>query len=491
MLNLHDDTKILDRSVSLAQEDSLPLFVDLDGTLIKSDLLLESFCALLKHNPFYLFLAFIWLLHGKAYLKQQIAVRVHLDASLLPYHAGFLDYLQAEAATGRQLFLATAANNILARQVADHLGIFHGVLASDRCSNLSGKQKLHAILAECREGQFDYAGNGAVDLPILSCARNAILVNPTERVKKATQQTAQLQRIFAEPRAGLVPYLKALRVHQWLKNLLLFVPLFTAHEWSNLTLVLHAFLGWFAFSQCASSVYLLNDLLDLPADRNHPRKRTRPLAAGDIPLLYGGVLMILLLFMGLSTAVGLSWRFLGLVLLYLICNLAYSLRLKTMVLIDVLILAGLYTLRIIAGAAAIEATPSFWLLAFSVFVFLSLALVKRCSELHSCLKMSQKETRGRDYHVSDLDYLHSMGTASGYLAVLVLALYVNSPELAESYSHPEILWVLCLTTLYWISRVWLKAGRGEMHDDPLVFTIKDRGSQLVLIANITAVLLAL
>jgi 4-hydroxybenzoate polyprenyltransferase len=345
-------------------------------------------------------------------------------------------------------------------------------------------------LEVCREGQFDYAGNDAVDLPILSRARYAILVNPTQRVKKATQRTARLQHIFAEPRTGLVPYLKAIRVHQWLKNLLLFVPLFTAHEWSNLTLALHAFLGWFAFSQCASSVYLLNDLLDLPADRNHPRKRTRPLAAGDIPLLHGGGLMILLLFLGLSTAVGLSWRFLGLVLLYLVCNLAYSLRLKAMALIDVLILAGLYTLRIIAGAVAIEVMPSFWLLAFSMFVFLSLALVKRCSELHTCLKMSQQETRGRGYQVSDLDYLHSMGTASGYLAVLVLALYVNNPELAKHYSHPEILWVLCLTVLYWVSRVWLKAGRGEMHDDPLVFTIKDRGSQLVFIASVIAMFLA-
>lgn len=472
-------------------ETSFPLFVDLDGTLIKSDLLIESFLALVRLNPLWFFLVPIWILRGKAYLKQQIVDHVEIDANLLPYNSTFLEYLNSEVAGGRKLILATASNEKLAWQVADHLGIFQSVLASNRNLNLSGKLKLKAMLEECGEGQFDYAGNAAVDLQIWPHARYAILVNTEKRVEKAARQTANLQQVFEERATGPVPYLKAMRVHQWLKNLLLFVPLLTAHEWHNILLIFNALIGFLAFSLCASSVYLLNDLLDLPSDRGHPRKRKRPFAAGDVPFSRGGVLMLLLLFMGLSVAAALSWAFLGVLLVYLAFTLAYSLRLKAVALIDVLILAGLYTLRVIAGAAAIDVVPSFWLLAFSMFVFLSLALVKRCSELDALIEMNGEATMGRDYRVSDLGYLHSMGTASGYLSVLVLALFINSPDVTERYTHPELLWLLCPTILYWISRIWLKTRRGEMHDDPLIFAIRDRGSRFVLLASVLVIILAL
>lgn len=475
---------------SVSQEGLNPLFVDLDGTLIKSDLLIESFVELLKRNPLYIFLVPIWILRGTAYFKQEIAGRVEIDASLLPYHSTFLEYLRNETTRGRKLILTTASNEKLARQVADHLGIFHGVLASNSKLNLSGEYKLKAIKEVCGEEQFDYAGNAAVDLRIWPHARHAILVNPKRGVENTVRRIASLQQIFEERATGLVPYLRAMRIHQWLKNLLLFVPLFTAHEWRNIPLVFDALIGTLAFSLCASGVYLLNDLLDLPSDRCHPRKCKRPFAAGDVPLLRGVVLMLLLLIMGLGVAAAMSWVFLGILLLYLVFSTAYSLHLKTMVMIDVLILSGLYTMRVVAGAAIINVVPSFWLLAFSMFIFLSLALVKRCAELKTVIKMKDEATKRRDYRVSDLGYLHSMGTASGYLSVLVFALFINSPEVMERYTYPELLWLLCPMLLYWISRMWLKAGRGEMYDDPLIFTIKDFGSRFVVITSVVIVLLA-
>lgn len=467
-----------------------PLYVDLDGTLIKSDMLIESLLVLIKQQPLAIFLIPFWLLRGKAYLKQQIAQRVSVNCALLPYHGLFLEYLKAEAASGRRIILATASDRRLAQSVASHLGFFAHVLASDGETNLKGHGKLDAILSQCADNAFGYAGNAHVDVPILSRAHHAILVNPDKGVREKLSKSPATIRIFEERVAGLMPYLKALRVHQWLKNVLLFVPLITAHQWGNPSAIANVLLAFVSFSLTASSMYVLNDLLDLSSDRAHPRKRKRPFAAGDIPLARGGVLMLVALTLGVLLAMTVSWAFTGILLFYLTVTLAYSWHLKTFVLIDVMVLAGLYTLRVIAGAIAISVTPSFWLLAFSIFVFLSLALVKRCTELITVQETNGTATRGRDYRVSDLDYLRSMGTASGYLSVLVLALFINSTDVATRYSHPQVLWLLCPAVLYWISRIWIKAGRNEVDDDPLVFSIRDRGSRYVLLFTVVVAMLA-
>ena len=459
-----------------------PLYVDVDGTLLRTDLLAESFFALLKRNVLYLFLIPFWLLRGRAWLKQQIASRTGIDVEVLPYHEEFLAYLRGEAARGRELVLATASNEKFANAIAEHLGCFSAVLASDAQHNLKGGHKLARMLERHGEGGFDYAGNAGADLKIWPHARAAILVAPRRGVERAARRQTQVTHVFSDRGAGPFTYLSAIRVHQWLKNLLLFVPVLTAHLWSDLAAISNAVLGFAAFSLSASSVYLLNDLLDLPADRRHPNKRRRALAAGDIPLLNGALLMLLLLGAGIGIGYALSTLFFGILLLYLAITLGYSLYLKSIAVVDVLILAGLYTLRIIAGAAAIAVVPSFWLLAFSMFIFYSLALVKRCSELDTVRRMQGESAWGRNYMVSDLGALFSMGIASGYASALVLALFINSPDVVARYTHPEGLWLLCPAILYWVSHIWLKAARGEIHDDPLVFAIEDRGSQLVILS---------
>jgi 4-hydroxybenzoate polyprenyltransferase/phosphoserine phosphatase len=480
-------------ATSLATQSSdVPLFVDLDGTLVKTDMLMESFFGLLKRNPWRALLSPFWLLRGKAYFKHRVAEHVDIDPAVLPYHSGFLEFLRHQSKQGRRLYLATACDQKLAKRVADHLGIFYMVLASDGITNLSGSRKLEAMTELCGDRGFDYAGNGAVDLSVWSHARRAILVNAPSQVEKSVKRTTQVEQTFVERGRGFDSYLRAMRVHQWLKNLLLFVPLAAAHAWQmGFAPFLHAGLGFLAFSLSASSLYILNDLLDLPMDRVHPRKRTRPFAAGDLPITSGIALMVILLLSGLLIAVVVSPVLLMVLLAYVTLTLFYSLHLKVIALVDVLVLAGLYTLRVIAGAAAIRVVPSFWLLAFSMFIFLSLALVKRCSELQTMLSMNRASVSGRDYHLPDLNYLYSMGIASGYLAVLVLALFVNSPDVAVRYSHPQLLWLLCPSVLYWISRLWLKTGRGEMHDDPLIYSVTDRGSRFIAAASLIVMLLAI
>jgi len=467
-----------------------PLFVDLDGTLIKGDLLVESFFVLARMSPLHALMAPIWLLRGKAYLKQRIAERVDLDPAELPYSQGFVEFLREQATRNRRLFLATASDISLARVVAAHLGFFSGVVASDGQWNMKGSRKLEAIAAAAEGGPFDYAGNGCVDLAVWSSARKAILVNPDRGVERAAAKITEVDRVFEDRRRGLRTYLKAMRVHQWLKNLLVFVPLLTAHAWGDTSAIVRSLIAFFAFGLCASAIYLINDLLDLPADRSHPRKRNRPLAAGDLPLTRGLALVPVLLASGVGLATRLPNEFLASLLLYLAFSIAYAVHLKTYVLIDVMLLAVLYTLRVIGGAFAIEAPPSFWLLAFSMFIFLSLSLIKRCAELINLAVLGRLQAPGRDYHSHDIEFLASMGMASGYVAILVLALFISDTDVASHYNYPQGLWILCPLILYWISRLWLKTGRGEMHDDPIIFTLKDRGSRYVIAACVVVIVVS-
>jgi 4-hydroxybenzoate polyprenyltransferase/phosphoserine phosphatase len=467
-----------------------PLFVDVDGTLIKSDLLIESLFTLIKREPIACLSAIGWLRRGRGHLKSKIAEKVDINAKTLPYHGKFLDYLRAEAARGRPLYLATASNQKLADKIANHLGIFRGVLASDDETNLKGHEKLVNIQKVSGGGQFDYAGNARADLEIWRHARRAVLVNAGARVERIARKIVNVSEVFDDRRGRVLTYIKALRLHQWLKNLLLFVPMFTAHAW-RLEVFMQACVAAVAFGLAASSVYLLNDMLDLDSDRSHPQKCTRPFAAGAIPLLHGMVVMTVLVLMSLALGSVLPYGFLAVLAAYLGLSTAYSVHLKQYVLIDVIVLALLYTMRVIGGALAISVVASFWLLAFSMFLFLSLALVKRCSELVSLTQIGTLRSEGRDYAASDLTYLTIMGTASGYLSVLVLALFINSQDVTVRYSNPQMLWLLCPLMLYWVSRLWLKTGRGEMHDDPIVFALLDRGSRYVLAGMIAVVLLAI
>ena len=468
---------------------SPPLVVDLDGTLIKTDSLAESFFSLMRQNPLYVFLLPLWLLRGKAFLKRQISQRAILDVSLLPYRRELLDHLKIQRAQGRQLVLATGTDERIARQVADYLQIFDRILASNGTINLSGQSKRNCLIAEFGEKHFDYAGNSRRDLAVWSSARKAILVDPTGSLFRTTAGVTEIEQVFRSPKRQLRLYLQALRLHQWLKNLLVFVPLMMTHRFFEFDLLGKTFLAFLAFGLCASSVYLVNDLLDLPSDRHHPRKRHRPFATGELSPFWGLGLSPLLLGLSLFVSLLLPLSFLGTLAIYYVLNLSYSFYLKRIVLLDVIVLAGLYTLRVMAGSAAISIWPSSWLLAFSTFIFLSLALVKRYAEL-VIMEAESGVVQVRGYQIVDKELLASLGSGSGYVAVLVLAIYISSGAAEIHYTRHYLVWLLCPLLLYWISYIWLMAHRGTMHDDPLVFTIRDRVSRVVLLLSAVVLLLA-
>ena len=470
-----------------------PLVVDLDGTLAKTDLLIESVLALLRKQPLYLFILPVWMMRGKACFKQQVARRVSLDASTLPWRVGFIDYLWRQRAEGRSLLLATRSDIRIAQQVADHLKLFDTVLASDGTINLCGESKRNRLVSQFGEKAFDYAadgggGGGRSDLAIWASARKAILVNPNARVLSAATRVADIDQVFADPKTGLADRFKALRPSHWLKNLLILVPLVAAHRLYDIALLEKSLLAFVAFGCCASSGYLFNDLIDLEADRHHPQKRFRPFAAGDLPLSYALIAIPALLIFGCFLGAVVSPLLFVIVLLYFGLSAAYSLHVKKVAVLDVLFLAGLYTVRIIAGSAAAGIWPSHWLLAFSIFFFFSLALVKRYGELAIMRQVDGADAKARAYELSDGELLAAMGTASGYLAVLVLALYIATDKAQVLYASRELLWVLCPLLLYWISYVWLTAHRGKMPGDPVVFATSDRTSRiLILLMVATAV----
>lgn len=478
--------------ISEEQPDRPPvLVVDLDGTVVKTDLLLESVLALLKRKPHYLFILPVWWLRGRAYLKRQIACRVALDVRVLPYRDDLLDYLKTQHSTGRTIALATAGDLQIARQVADHVKLFDLIFASDGITNLSGEAKRACLVREFGEKGFDYAGNDRRDLAVWSSARKAILVNPTRLVTSRIAGIAQVDRVFENRRRGFADYLASFRPQHWLKNILLFVPLVAAHRFDDSALVGKALLAFLTFGCFASAGYLFNDLLDLWEDRLHPHKRSRPFAAGELSLVYGFAMIPVLVGLGCVVGMLVSWLFLCVALIYLALSVTYSLYMKTVVLLDVIVLAGLYTIRILAGSAAIAIWPSHWLLAFSTFVFFSLALVKRYGELVVMRTIDGDGAKARGYELSDAELLAAMGIASGYLAVLILALYVSSSTAQILYGRYELMWFLCPLLFYWISHIWLIAHRGKMPDDPVVFAMSDGTSRILGLLMLAVTVLAL
>lgn len=422
---------------------------------------------------------------GKANFKWKIAQRTDFDASLLPYNSSLLEYLKHEHHSGRTLVLATASNEKYARAIADYLGIFDDIIASDATTNLSGRTKGEQLQKKWGDPGFVYAGNDSKDLAVWDFSDSAILVNPGKRLRSVAEKRFHIRKIFEDQyRGGLLQFVKAMRLHQWLKNVLVFVPLLAAHQVQEYALLGKAVLAFLSFGLCASSVYLLNDFIDLPADRIHPTKRNRPFAAGSVSVMVGAMMIPALLGSAFFVAFMVGREFTGVLALYFLITLAYSLRLKRAALIDVLVLAGLYTVRIFAGGAAVSIQPSFWLLTFSMFLFLSLALVKRYTELLTLKDNGKEYVAGRGYRASDIETLAQFGTASAYMAVLVLVFYINSDAVKALYSHPERIWLLCPLLLYLVSRIWLLARRGELHEDPVVFIMRDRRSQWVMVAAI-------
>lgn len=460
----------------------LPLIVDLDGTLIKTDLLVETASIFLVRNPFYFWRLLSWWKEGKSVLKARLAQSIRIDAAVLPYNQDLLVWIREEKVKGRRVILATASHMLLATQVAEHLQLFDEVIATTESSNLKSNVKRDALVSRFGERGFDYVGNDWSDVIVWRSAAKAHIVSGSTRLIDKVQALGNLGLILREGRPPLVASLvKAIRPHQWMKNLLIFIPLLAAHRYGDTRSILFAVYAFLAFGLTASSVYLFNDLVDVNDDRHHSSKRERPFASGQLSLATGWLAWPALLSVAFSISVlTLPWLFTGSLAFYFVATVAYSLRLKQVPMIDVMTLATLYTQRIIAGGFAIAVPLSFWLLSFSMFIFLSLAFIKRYSELLAARKARRSDNiRGRGYRAHDMDLIATLGSSSGYIAVLVLALYIQDSHTAKLYDAPQFIWMTCPLLLYWVSRAWLITHRGQMHDDPIVFALKDRISWVV------------
>lgn len=452
--------------------DSVPLVVDVDGTLVRTDLLHEAALQFVARHPAQGWRLAAWTMRGKTQLKAALADRIDCGADSVPLRDEVVAAIRAAQAQGRPVYLASASERRYVEAVAQRLTGIAGIFATEGGTNLSGEAKARRLVDAFGRGGFDYIGNGAVDLPVWEAARTPLMVGSerlARRVRAAYPHAELIARNRSEPRQ----YLRALRMHQWAKNLLVFLPLIAGHSFDAQSIG-RTLLAFLCFCLAASSAYILNDLLDLPGDRDHPRKRNRPFASGAIPLAHGPPFAFLLFAGAFGAAMALPAWFVAVLALYVAATLAYSLVLKRRVLVDVIVLGALYTLRVLGGVAAVGVEQSPWLLMFCLFLFLSLAIVKRCSELVARRAAGKAEAPGRGYRIEDLNVLLGLGAAAGYGAVLVVTLYISSPQVQELYAHPERLWLICPLLLYWTSRMLILANRDLLHDDPVIFALTDR-----------------
>jgi 4-hydroxybenzoate polyprenyltransferase len=457
----------------------IPLVVDLDGTLVLTDTLFESVIALIKQKPWSVIWLIGWLLRGRAVLKAKIAEHVEISAESLPYRPDLLAYIQAERSTGRTIILATAAHQSIADAVGVQAGLFDQVLGSNESVNLKGSRKCAALVEKFGLRQFDYVGDSREDIPVWAASRIAHVAGSRSQVPaSALTAGAKQGRVFAGPTPTFRTWMRALRVHQWVKNVLLFVPTLTAHRVER-DIVTTLLITFFGFSFLASGTYVINDLFDLAADRKHPKKSKRPFASGEFSIARGILLAFVLIAAGFALGAAVSVDLVLCLLAYLALTLTYSTFLKNKPIIDVVVLAMLYTLRVYTGGIVSGSNISPWLFQFSIFLFLSLAFVKRYSELRRLRRERKMDAPGRGYVRNDLSIISQAGLGSGLLAGLVLALYINGPDIQRLYPRPHMLWIVCPVFTYWITRVWLIAHRGNMNEDPILYAFHDKVSYIV------------
>ncbi|MGI6681309.1 MAG: UbiA family prenyltransferase [Bdellovibrionota bacterium] len=461
------------------------LFVDLDGTLIKGDLLYECLISIIKKSFFSIFFIPIWLLKGKAYLKEKFSLLIELNVELLPYNQEVVAYIKAKKEKGIRIILATASNHNLAKPISGFLGLFDDVIASNKKENLKGKNKLKKIKSYLSDNnfskEFSYIGDSTADIVIFNEAKEPIIVGNEKIYNKIKLKNKNAKFIAESAKFSITSFLSMIRTYQWVKNLLIFIPLILSHKFLNIDLVLKAIVAFFSFSFLASSVYIINDIFDINADRMHPSKKHRAIASGDIPISLGLKTVIFLIPFSIVISLSLGKEFLLILTLYFITTTLYSIFFKKIVLVDILILSLLYTVRILAGGVALNIALSPWLAMFSLFMFFSLACAKRYAELYAVKNNLQHKIMGRGYQASDLEQIQIFGSSSGYIAVLIFALYIQSDVSVRLYKTPSFLWGLCPLMLYWISRVWLISHRGQMEQDPIIFAMKDKASYIILV----------
>jgi 4-hydroxybenzoate polyprenyltransferase len=448
--------------------------------------MLESLLVVIRAKPLHIFRILLWLLKGKARFKQELGRAAQLRPDALPYSRAVLDYIESERRRGRELLLVTGADASIAVPIAAHLGVFSQVICSNGYENVTGAAKLAAIRRALGQQDFGYAGNSRDDLPVWKAAKSAVIAGTSKQLQRRVEGLGvKIERVIPSPGLSIRTIAKAMRVHQWLKNVLVWLPVFLGHHVLERGAMLNGTRAFFAFSFCASAIYLINDLLDLPADRGHIEKRNRPLAAGALSIPAAILLTVFLL---VGAAVLNPTGEAGLLLaLYGASAFAYSLYLKQLLMVDVVMLAGFYTLRLLYGGASTNIEVSIWTLASSMFMFLSLALIKRISELRSRPAEEGTTASGRAYKFSDITQLTALCAASGMVAALILILYVQSPEVQPLYSRPQLLLGIFPLLAYWQSRLLILASRGTIRQDPILFSLYDRASCLVGIAALAIV----
>ncbi|WP_342630056.1 UbiA family prenyltransferase [Nguyenibacter vanlangensis] len=469
----------MDTSAALIHETRYPLVVDLDGTLIASDLLIESFFSCVGREISSLPALFSSLWRGKAQLKQDLAGRVEIDPATLPYQDAVLAVIDEARAAGRPVYLATASNARYADAVSGHLGGFSGVFASDTQTNLSGANKARALIEAFGEQGFDYVGNHRQDLEIWRHARRRLAIGldgaSLRRLKSSDNVT-----VLEKPGQSLKTWMRALRVHQYAKNVLVFLPVLAAHAF-GVPGLLQSIAAFLAFCVTASAIYLVNDLVDLDDDRHHPSKRHRPLASGRLSIHAALAAIPVLALCAVALCMMLPALFSATLLGYVVLTTCYSFWLKRKQLGDVVGLGLLYTARLVGGAAATGIVLSEWILAFSLFVFTSLAIVKRYTELLVRLDKNLPESSSRAYRKDDLGVLASLAAACGCNAVTVFSLYIASDSVRAMYRHPDVLWLLPPILLFLLARALMVAHRRHMHDDPVIWALRDRTSRIAMV----------
>ncbi len=471
----------------LMEREQVPLVVDLDGTLSRTDTLHEALLEIAGSAPAKLFGLAAALPKGRSVFKARVADHVVMAPDRLILDPDVRNTIEAARIEGRRTLLVSAADQRQVDAVATATGLFDEAIGSDESRNLKGDEKAAYLVDRFGVGGFDYIGDSQADIPVWRSARTAFVARPTKTMlRRAEAANARTQAIGTAPETGR-SLLKAMRPHQWTKNLLLFLPMAAAHDFSAIGQVLAAFV---AFCMMASSVYIVNDLVDLAADRAHPRKRKRPFAAGDLSLSTGIAMAAVLIF-GASAIAALTGNLplLGVLWCYFAATLTYSFWLKRKPVIDVILLAGLYTIRIVAGGVAAEITLSPWMLGFSMFLFLALAAVKRQAELVDSIR-SDRDVVGRGYTAGDLPIIQGVALTASQSAVVVLALYISSSDVQMLYAQPQLIWAICPLLMYWLIRMVMKAHRGEMDDDPIVFAATDKISLAIVAVSMAIVFAA-
>ena len=457
----------------------VPLCVDLDGTLVLTDTIQEAALLAVKRRPGILFQAPFWLLHGREVFKNRLTERAVPDAALLPYREELLDWLKEQAAL-RPLYLVTGSDQRVADAVAANVApLFSAAWGSNATRNLSGSGKARFLVERFGAKGFDYAGNASVDLKVWKEARQAVVAGAPASLVAEVRKRFEGAVVFPSARPSLASLARSIRVQQWAKNILVFTVLFAAHQLFDIGLWLKALTAFMALSLMASAIYVINDLLDLEADRKHPQKRKRPFASGRVPAAWGVAMIAPLLAGAAVLAAQLPPAAQLIVGIYPVISVAYSFYLKRQRLVDVFTLSLLSTIRVLLGAAATGILCSQWLMGFCSFFFLSLAFSKRASELINLQQRHGTSATGRAYFVWDLAAIQAAGIASGFTAGIVLTLYMQSREVHQLYARPEWLWVIAIGTVYWLVRVWLIASRGALDEDPVLFAIRDRSSYLL------------